>query len=243
MYFNLINKIKKGSNEILNYRFERKFTSENISAFGVEQVILNHQACFKEIFHERYVNNIYFDTQNLTHYYDNSFGKAQRRKYRIRWYNDLLGNIINPVLEIKIKNGLLGKKESYALHRFKTEKGENISQIIKKCLEKSDLPENVSEEMKILIPTLVNRYKRKYFLDFSKKYRITLDSEIEYYNILKGEITVTNKIRDCKKIVTELKYSSKDSGNASFIASQLPFSLTKNSKYINGIELFYKISD
>ena len=113
-----------------NLRYERKYAVSGISVHGVEEIIKNHPAFFKEIYEERYVNNIYLDTQNLTHYYDNVSGKSQRKKYRIRWYHDLSGEIKHPVLEVKIKNGLLGRKESYVLHHLEMEEGEKLSQIL-----------------------------------------------------------------------------------------------------------------
>ena len=48
-----------------NNRFERKFVIPRISKFQVEKFIKTHPGVFSEIFHERQVNNIYFDTPNL----------------------------------------------------------------------------------------------------------------------------------------------------------------------------------
>ena len=103
---------------LVDYRYERKFRISGMSVHGVEQIVKSHQAYFKEIYNERDINNIYFDTQNLTHYYDNSYGKAQRKKYRIRWYGGLSGKIENPILEIKIKDALLGTKKAFLIKPF-----------------------------------------------------------------------------------------------------------------------------
>ncbi len=224
-----------------NFRYERKFAIPEVSVHGVEEVVKNHPAYFKEIFEVRYINNIYFDTQNLTHYYDNSFGKAQRKKYRIRWYGDINSEVKNPILEIKIKDALLGTKESYKLKPFSLI-SDNLLNSVMESLQNSDLPERVLEEMKIVTPTLVNRYKRKYFIDFSKNYRITVDSEIEYSNVSSKQIFFKEKITENNSVILELKYNQENNDNASSISSQLPFRMTKNSKYVNGIECFNQVS-
>ncbi|MCF6185435.1 MAG: polyphosphate polymerase domain-containing protein [Bacteroidales bacterium] len=230
----------KDANKI-PYRYERKFIISEISAEGVTEIIKNHRSFFKEIYRERYINNIYFDTQNLTYYYDNSFGKSQRKKFRIRWYNDLFGEVQNPVLEIKIKNGLLGIKESYPLKSFNINSEDLISEL-KKCLRTSELPEKVYEEINVLFPVLINRYKRKYFIDFSKKFRATIDSETEYYGVNNKINLFNSKISDNQNVILELKYQEEDNSNFSAISAQFPFRMTKNSKYVNGIVFFYKVS-
>ena len=42
-----------------------------------------------------------------------------RIKSRIRWYCEIFCVIEKPVLELKIKNSLLGRKESYPVNTFK----------------------------------------------------------------------------------------------------------------------------
>ncbi len=230
-----------GKAEYEDARYERKFGLDNLSAFGAEQIILNHQACFKEIYRERYINNIYFDTQNLTFYYDNISGKSQRKKYRIRWYNDLLGNIENPVLEIKIKSGLLGTKKSYPLSSFCLEAGISTEDVVKRSLLNSQLPDIVKQETAVLFPVLINRYKRKYFSDFTKRFRITIDSGLEYFNISGKSLSLLHCFKDFNNTVIELKYQKDYNDFAANISEQFPFRMTKNSKYVNGIEKFFRI--
>lgn len=231
----------EGYSFLNDYRYERKFQISEVSVQGVETVVKNHPAYFKEIFHERFINNIYFDTQNLTHYYDNSFGKSQRKKYRIRWYGNIENEVINPILEVKIKNALVGTKESFKLQNFNIG-DENLMKSVFTSLQNSELPERILEQMKALVPSLGNRYKRKYFMDFSKKYRITIDSEIEYFNVSNSKIFFKENFLEDNSIVLELKYNQEDNKLASSISSKLPFRMTKNSKYVNGIECFNQVS-
>jgi len=51
--------------DVENSRYERKFVTENWTRNSVEQSIKNNPAFFREIFHQRKINNIYFDTADL----------------------------------------------------------------------------------------------------------------------------------------------------------------------------------
>ncbi len=221
-----------------DYRYERKFLIEGLSKFSVEQLIRNHSAFFKEIYKERYINNIYFDNQNLTNYYDNVNGKSYRKKYRIRWYGNLFGKPEQMILEVKIKKGLLGSKESYLLKPFDIN-SENFIYSVKRSIENSDISDKIKEEMYSFSPVLINRYKRKYFSDFSKRFRITLDFETEYYSIMKF---FNEKVIDNNQLVVELKYRKEHNNDVGKISSEFPFRMTKNSKYVNGIEKFFRVS-
>ena len=109
-----------------NFRFERKYFIFNMNRVFLENIVMKHSAFFSEIFHERYINNIYFDFLNFNNFKDNIDGNMYRTKYRIRWYGDMLTKIETPVLELKIKKGLVGTKESYKLNQFELEKGIDI---------------------------------------------------------------------------------------------------------------------
>ena len=95
------------------YRYERKFLIRDLSVQEIETIIKLHPNFFSEIYYQRNVNNIYFDSLELESYQDNVTGSAQRVKTRIRWYGELFGLIEKPVLELKIKSGFLGRKESF----------------------------------------------------------------------------------------------------------------------------------
>ena len=93
-------------------RYERKYKIESITAEVVRQVVINHPASFRKIFPDRKVNNIYFDNIELSAYFDNVNGIADRQKIRVRWYGDDIFKIEQPKLEIKIKSNQLGFKKT-----------------------------------------------------------------------------------------------------------------------------------
>lgn len=64
-----------------NFRFERKFTvPDNFSLKIIEQSIKRNKALFREVFHLRQVNNIYFDSAGYNDYFDNVLGVSDRKK-------------------------------------------------------------------------------------------------------------------------------------------------------------------
>jgi len=69
-------------------RYERKYKLDLATPAFVKQVIKMHPASFRKIHPDRQVNNIYFDTIDLTTYKDNVIGIADRKKFRVRWYGE-----------------------------------------------------------------------------------------------------------------------------------------------------------
>ena len=218
-------------------RYERKFMIDAMTYHSVEQQIRMHPAAFFPIYHPRYINNIYMDTNELDFYYDNVSGKSNRRKARIRWYGDIHGFIEKPVLEFKIREGMLGNKISFRLKPFHFDKNFNFDQLIH-VFRNSDLPLWALENLLQFKPALLNRYKRKYFLSFDNKFRLTIDDELSYYKIGENNNNFIEEYRS-NDIIVELKYDREFDGIAPLVSNKLPFRLTKSSKYVNGIEFLH----
>ena len=100
-----------GKNQNNNCRYERKFFINNADICALESLILDHPAFFREIYHERRVNNIYFDYLNFNNFYDNIYGNTNRIKNRIRWYGKTFSIIENSNIELKIIKGMVGYKK------------------------------------------------------------------------------------------------------------------------------------
>ena len=100
-----------------NFRYERKLIVPEELHSDIFNFIKTHPYRFKEIFNKRKINNIYFDTPEYYFYFCNLIGNQDRTKVRIRWYGNLYGNV-EPILEIKIKSGLVGTKKSFKLPKM-----------------------------------------------------------------------------------------------------------------------------
>jgi SPX domain protein involved in polyphosphate accumulation len=217
-------------------RYERKYLITEYSFQEVRQLLKFHPACFSEIFHERIVNNIYFDTLGFSHFYDNIDGSTERLKMRIRWYGNLFGEIPKPILEYKIKNGLMGKKDSYPLQSFSLNKNGDLLQFEAAL---SSLPKQVKDEMRGVKPSLLNSYTRQYFLSADKKFRITVDRHLCFYHILNKRNTLNSCVMDHSTTVMELKYDCDQEIKAKEVSAAFPFTMTKSSKYLQGLERMF----
>ncbi len=217
-------------------RFERKFVVKDMHYHQVIQQVRNNSAAFSGLFYPRHINNIYFDTNDLDFFFDNVSGKGSRKKARIRWYDDLLGNISKPVLEFKMREGMVGNKLSYPLSPFTLDTSFSMK-VIEEVLHKSDLPERVKSIMLMLRPSLLNRYNRQYFISFDNKFRLTVDDELTYFGLNSGINNLMEK-HQSDDVIVELKYDHKyDGKEAAEVTNELPFRLTKSSKYVVGFEL------
>jgi hypothetical protein len=159
-------------------------------------------------------------------------------KVRIRWYGNLFGIIEKPVLELKIKNDLVGEKASFPLVPFSMDEGFQLDTILE-VFRHAEIPEALKMQLLALEPALLNRYSRKYFQSVNHDYRITVDAEMEFYAINAQNNTFSQKYVDAVNTVVELKYDCGKNREAPAITSYFPFRLSKNSKYANGIERLY----
>lgn len=223
-------------------RFERKFIFEEMLLEDIIQnIVLCNPYCFKEIFCRRSVNNIYFDDQNMSFYRQNVAGDANREKYRLRWYGDDFSQVSNPTFEIKKKYGETGDKYSYKLKNtlfsLNDTKATGAQSIIEAALleaENTTLYNNLRQ----LEPALYNTYERRYFLSHCERFRITLDYNMSFYNIKSNDF-LRSKI-SADDIVLELKYERAHDDESRNLTQHLPVRLSKNSKYVRGIDLFFR---
>lgn len=216
-----------------NYRYERKFSLPGTSLPEAEAAVKLLPGMFSEIYCPRFVNNLYLDSFRFSSFFDNVDGVRDRRKIRVRWYGDFFTFIAKPVLEIKLKKGLLGKKESYALKPFLFD-GAFHREILMVVLQSSEIPALLKMELNELEPSLANRYQRKYFQSADRKFRITIDSDMAYYHVNMLYNSFLNSSVDDAGIIIEIKYNAGDDTYIKSLLTHFPFRLTKSSKYVIG---------
>lgn len=217
------------------FRFERKYHVQNMHFAEIETLVRRNPALFRVAFPDRVINNIYLDTPSRQSLLENLDGIADRTKARIRWYGEMLGRIEKPVLEFKIKRGMVGTKDSYRLSPMTVERRMNAHSV-HEVLENSDLPDNVQFELTKFEPVLLNRYRRKYFISADNKYRITLDWQLEYYRFDRHFNLFTRPMKDHYSTVVELKYSGAIDQIDERVASYFPFRVTRMSKFVTGMQ-------
>jgi hypothetical protein len=227
-----------GLAQVRTYRYERKFMVDQLDEHQAKSLIRRHPGLFYAPYPPRYINNLYLDTKDLGHYHDNIDGAMERRKVRVRWYGEAMGPIRRPTLEIKIKSGMVGTKLQYPVRDFGLE--DEFSQAyFHDVLAGSGLPELVQEQVRRLDVVLFNRYYRRYFATRDGRFRLTLDTGLSYSQVKGLRSTFIHSQTDYSQIVVELKYSPEHDPEANRISAWFPFSVTKSSKYVMGIERVY----
>ena len=192
---------------------------------------------FLEKFHERRVNNIYFDSVDFKNYHEKVSGISERIKVRIRWYGKTFGLIKEPVLEIKIKKEELNRKTTFKLKSFALDKNFSSDFLQKKVFEKSNLPGFFAEMLRVSRPVLLNSYERKYFQSVNKKYKITLDKNLAFFKLKNNNNRFNEKILDNDHQILEIKYPEDCDDKILEVAKHFPFRLTASSKYVYGVDL------
>lgn len=218
-----------------NHRYERKFAIADASLAEVEHCVRQHPAVFFSEYAPRIINNIYLDSPDLRNYCQNVNGDSRRAKLRTRWYGQLFGPVPGAVLEQKCKRGHLGTKQSARLTPF--EFGPCVSaQAVRHWLDTSPLPENLRHEIRQTEPTLVNHYRRQYFRSGDRQVRLTIDSDLAFYRFQRHTNSFLTRLEVPALVVLELKYAEIASEEAAAVANQLPFRMTRMSKYVFGLQ-------
>ncbi|KAA3634606.1 MAG: VTC domain-containing protein [Bacteroidetes bacterium] len=207
-------------------RFERKFKINGIERETVVANLRVHPAGFRVLHPDRQVNNIYFDTIDLTTFHQNVAGINQRKKFRMRWYGDDVETMKKSQFEIKIKHNELGTKKVTKCGKLKFS---DLSKI-------TDLANEYSETFAPLYPTLMNAYTRSYYTSADGRFRVTIDRNLYYYSLL-GQTKFYGYRVEEPGVILEVKYEEADDNLAGFVLQNLPYRHTKSSKYVNGVSL------
>ncbi len=224
--------------ESTHFRYERKFTTK-LPYVEAIRVIKRNKAQFREIYQERYINNIYFDDIQLSNYFANDDGIMNRLKTRIRWYGDLSGAIEKPVLEIKVKRGWAGEKPSFPMAPFTL--GPHFSpRDAHAAFLQSDFPAWIRQRVAVETPTMINRYARRYFLSSDGHCRLTIDRDLRFYRCPHPGAFVPRFYEPRSTLIIEMKYSCRGDLGVDVFTNDFRFRMNKFSKYANGIHTLYR---
>ena len=221
-----------------NLRYERKFIFTCDYLEDLIELLFLNSFCFQEIYERRQVNNVYLDDNNLNFYKQNVAGVGEREKYRLRWYGDLFAEISNPTLEIKKKFGEVGDKLSFKIKslNYNLDSG-NAQDLQKRAIEELHGEDRLIQTLMLLNPALFNSYERRYFLSACEKFRVTLDYNQQFYNPGIKRYQESLKTIDKRIVVLELKYDMANDFEARKISQQFSSRVSRNSKYVQGIDL------
>jgi hypothetical protein len=217
-----------------NLRYEKKFVAEGAKLPEVLAQVRRHPAAFREVYSPRVVNNVYLDSPTRSDYHDHINGAANRTKTRVRWYGPQFESAERPFLERKLKRGLVSGKEAYALPQFAVN-GSCVRSLLETHFDTASLPSLLHSALKLMEPALFNRYQRHYFLSRDGKFRLTVDSRLQFAVVNTGRFS-THSWTAVPTVVIELKFGSEFVENAASITHALPYRLARFSKYVVGME-------
>lgn len=185
-----------------------------------------HPAGLRQIYPDRQINNIYFDSIGLQCYHDNVDGIAERKKFRVRWYGDDVRVIENPNLEIKYRVNEVGSKKIFPVADFQLFDLNNLNKEIHQVLENKYQ----------LVPVLLNSYNRSYYGTPDGKFRITVDRNLRYFSFLSSNRFVRYTTEE-HAVVMEIKYEMEDDVYTERVTQHFPLRQSKSSKYVTGVQL------
>ncbi|MFC1646346.1 VTC domain-containing protein [Candidatus Omnitrophota bacterium] len=217
-----------------NWRYEYKMVVSSLSIEELKMKVSLHPMSFSERYPVRRVNNIYFDTNDLSNYNDSLAGIARRNKLRFRWYGDFCQNV-RGVMELKRKEGVFISKTAQAIDfdfDFKKMNWEKIVSILRNKL-KSKL--NI-EFSSACVPVIINNYCRYYYETIDGDYRVTLDCNLETFDQrLHNKPNLYFKAKPQQGVILEVKADKIRGSNIAQITNNFPFRLMQNSKYTQGV--------
>ncbi len=217
-----------------NWRYEYKMVIGNVTLDELKEKILLHPKFFRERYPMRKVNNIYFDTINLSNYYDALSGMNRRSKMRFRWYGESI-SAVRGSIELKEKNGILISKTAQKINYDFNFDILSWDEIAKKIGE--SLNGNLRIEFNYACaPVVVNNYYRHYYESLDGDCRITLDYDLNTFDQrIYSKPNFHFKNPASEYIVLEIKADSGKDFNLNKITNFFPFRIYRNSKYTSGI--------
>ncbi len=222
-----------------SYRYERKLIVDGFNFSSLETLNNIYDLGLSEIYEERRVNSIYYDTNKFFYAKQHLDGFNKRLKCRVRFYGDIK-SVTSPFLEFKSKNGYVGKKYKIPLKKNELLKNKFcLNFISNKDYKIENLDKNI---ISFLYPKLFVTYLRRYYLSKCLNYRFTFDKEIYFYLIETPFLELSNIFNynssKFKNNIIEIKYTRDLDQGGSSIIKKLPFRLTDCSKYIQGLNKF-----
>jgi SPX domain protein involved in polyphosphate accumulation len=216
-------------------RLEIKFASYTAKLDRVLNWIKLHPAAFYEPHPDRWVNNVYFDTHNNAAYVQNLSGASSRVKVRYRWY----GQEQQPgpgALEVKCKRNFFGWKKRFDCRDLPVGQHDDDWRDIDRRLSEA-LPHEARLWLQTYpMPTILNRYYRRYFVSSDERIRVTVDTDQAVWDQrYKAIPNYDQAARMPDTLVLEVKFARDDRDLASDVIQTLPIRVSRHSKFMNGV--------
>ena len=218
-----------------DFRYELKFVFDAVRAAEVSYW-LQFGTTARKVYPDRLVNSLYFDDLEFSSVKDNLSGVSDRRKFRLRWYED---NQVNenrfPEFELKIREGRLGRKINFPLPEIHGNLMELNIQDIMEQVNRGLATQQVIFDVH-LVPTLQGSYFRSYYED-SEGVRITLDDDIKFYGVSPHQKLGESLLTCYPFKIMELKFPPSMKNKVSKLIKPLHIIPKRHSKYLVGLSM------
>lgn len=215
-------------------RYEVKFVSRATNLHDLVRWARTSAAGFLEPYPPRQVNNVYFDNHAFHAYCENLFGSNERSKVRLRWYGET-DQPESGTLEVKRRRSGLGWKLSFPVAalplagvpwpEFRSKLRAQLSQAGRLWLDANP------------VVVLINRYRRRYLLSADGLVRMTIDWDQRVYDQRRRSLPNLEHAANLPhSAVVEFKFAKPDRLRASRLIQGLPLRLSRNSKYVIGVQ-------
>jgi hypothetical protein len=218
-------------------RYELKLPLLNRNAAGIWSSIRRHPLGFEELHPPRQINNVYFDTPHLSCFTTSIAGVSRRLKLRLRWYGES-DDVGKGQLEWKWRAGNAGWKWSAPVAWEGNLAKQSWSPLRDRF--RSDLDGRQRATFDALsITTLLNRYRRSYFISRDGRCRLTLDEDLSFIAQTGGLSLQTLGVTPCRRMqVLEVKVAYDEADVVRSALQGFPYRPARFSKYTTGLELF-----
>jgi hypothetical protein len=214
-------------------RYELKMICPEHQLFQARSWIQLHPAGFLKAYPPRQVNNIYLDTPTYHSLSANLAGVSHREKLRLRWYGEGTQQI-QPWLELKVRQGLLGSKKRDRLP-YTIDLTQSWTKILRTI--RAHAPDGWRRWLEQAAqPSLLNWYQREYYVTPDGGIRATLDfAQHAYDQRLSPRPNLRHALLMPHQVVIELKGAPEEIDRLQEIIGQFPIPRSRNSKYVSGL--------
>jgi len=216
-----------------NLRYELKLVCGGSWLAQAQSWLRLHPAGFATAYPPRRVNNIYLDTPSCDSLNANLRGISKRQKLRLRWYGDDPRQI-QPWLELKVKENLLGDKKR-ALLPCTIDLTRSWVEILR--IIQNHAPDEWRPWLSGMIrPTLFNRYQREYYVTPDGAIRATVDfSQYACDQRFSPSPNLRYSLPIPDTTIIEIKGAPEEIDRLQEIVNLFPIPRSRNSKYVNGL--------
>lgn len=211
-------------------RYEFKMVYAATSLPEVHSWVRLHSAGFRQAYPPRRVNNIYFDTADSDTFYDHVDGIGVRRKLRFRWYGESFA-FQGGTLEIKHKAARVGRKLTQRITCPLDLAALDWAAVRRALLAQAE--EGFCELLPVVIPTLINHYRREYYVSADGKTRLTLDYDLRAFCQHAAAPNIRYPVPPEEVMLIEFKRGLEDEASFAALLAEFPQRVTRYSKYVD----------